>query len=138
MKAPSEDAKFDAARVVSYWTSESADDPSVADHMVEKGDYSYALFFGHLATEKLLKAVFTRKLSAHAPPVHNLVRLARLAHLDLSPEREESLTVITAFNLEARYPDLQRSFRRQCTPEYTMGQLRAIEELVEWLKSQLA
>jgi dTDP-4-amino-4,6-dideoxygalactose transaminase len=28
--------------------------------LYEKGDYSYALFFGHLTLEKLLKAVFTK------------------------------------------------------------------------------
>ena len=127
VKAGSEDARFDTDRVVAYWMTESADDLRVADHLVEKGDYSYALFFGHLATEKLLKAVFTRKLAAHAPPVHNLIRLARLAHLELSPEREEFLMVITAFNLEARYPDMQRSFRRQCTPEFTIGQMSVAE-----------
>lgn len=45
--------------------------------------------------------------------------------------------VITAFNLEARYPDMQRSFRRQCTPESTIGQMSVIKELAVWLQSQL-
>ena len=29
----------------------------MANHLLEKGDYSYALFFGHLSLEKTLKAL---------------------------------------------------------------------------------
>jgi HEPN domain-containing protein len=40
-----------------FWLVEANEALQVADHLVEKGDYSYALFFGHLAIEKLLKAL---------------------------------------------------------------------------------
>lgn len=102
-----------------------------------KADHSYALFFGHLAIEKLLKALHGTKLRQHAPPIHNLVRLARTLGLDLNENRIETLITITAFNIEARYPDFKRSFREKCTEEYSRSQMSVIKETYEWLKSHL-
>jgi hypothetical protein len=38
---------FDVSAVVSYWLVEAEEALRVADHLIEKSDYSYALFFGH-------------------------------------------------------------------------------------------
>jgi HEPN domain-containing protein len=43
--------------IVAYWKVEAEESLKVAHHLIEKKDYSYALFFGHLAVEKLLKAL---------------------------------------------------------------------------------
>lgn len=108
----------------------------VADHLVAKSDYSYALFFGHLAVEKALKAQYVLGREQHAPPLHNLLRLARAAGLEVDEATADKLTTVTAFNLEARYPDFKRTFRQICTPEYTTAQMATIKELMQWLKSQ--
>ena len=39
-----------------YWLQSAASDMSVAEHLFEKEDYHYCLFFGHLVLEKTLKA----------------------------------------------------------------------------------
>jgi HEPN domain-containing protein len=109
----------------------------VADHLVAKTDYSYALFFGHLAVEKALKAQYVLRREQHAPPLHNLLRLARAAELEVDEPTADKLTTVTAFNLEARYPDFKRTFRQICTPEYTAEQMTIIKELMQWLRSQL-
>jgi HEPN domain-containing protein len=114
---------FDTELVVQYWLTEAAEALEVADHLVEKGDYSYALFFGHLAIEKLLKAVYTQRLCEHAPPIHNLLRLAKAAGIEPDKDQTEALIAITAFNIESRYPDVKRSFRAKCTPEFTARQM---------------
>jgi HEPN domain-containing protein len=129
---------FDAEQVTSYWLTEAAESLQVAEHLIETGDYSYALFFGHLAIEKALKAVCATKLREHALPVHNLLRLAKAAGLEPSDEQTEALITITAFNIEARYPDFQRSFRQKCTVEYAASQMGAIKELFTWLRSHLS
>lgn len=130
------DSELDVSLVVAYWVTEAEEALEVANHLVAKADYSYALFFGHLAIEKMLKAQFVLKHEKHAPPLHNLLRLARAAGLDVDEKTEERLITVTAFNLEARYPDFKRSFRQTCTPEYTNRQMTAIKELMQWLKSQ--
>ncbi len=58
---------FDVEEVKAYWFTEAQEARQVAEHLVEKGDYSYALFFGHLAVEKLLKALYVARRGEHAP-----------------------------------------------------------------------
>ena len=130
-----EQSEFEPQVVVQYWLTEAAEALQVADHLVERGDYSYALFFGHLAVEKALKALYVQRLEEHAPLLHNLLRLARAAGLEPDDRRTEALITITAFNIESRYPDLKRTFRDRCTPEFTARQMATIKEVFAWLRS---
>lgn len=84
-----------------YWLDEAEEGLTILSHLFEKGDYSYALFFGHLAVQKLLEAAYVLHKKEHAPPIHNLPRLARMAGISLSPQRKEQLVLITSFNIEA-------------------------------------
>jgi HEPN domain-containing protein len=129
--------KLDIPEIKSYWISEAEEALTVAEHLFEKKDYSYALFFGHLAIEKIIKALYVDHKKEHAPPIHNLQRLARLAEVSLDEEKNETLLVISTFNIEARYPDLKRSFRKKCTKEYTRQQMQVIKETFQWLKGML-
>jgi len=122
-------------KTIDYWMEESAEAFKVARHLFEKKDYSYALFFGHLAIEKMLKAIYVERKGEHAPQIHNLVRLAEQSGLSLSDEQKEALNRITAFNLEARYPDEKRSFRLKCTEQFTSSELSNIQEIMQWLRS---
>ena len=133
-----EPSQFDTESIVNYWLVEATEAFQVAEHLVEQQDYSYALFFGHLAVEKTLKALYSQRQQEHAPLVHNLVRLARAAGIELNQERTKALVTITAFNIEARYPDLKRAFRAKCTPEFTKCQMKTIEETIKWLRSMLS
>jgi HEPN domain-containing protein len=118
---------------IQYWSKTANDDWKVANHLYEKGDYSYALFFGHLTLEKLLKAVFTNSEDKTPPFSHNLVYLAEKAGLVLNEEKMELLEEITDFNLEARYPDEKFSFYKKSTKEFTVNKLTCIKEIREWL-----
>ncbi len=42
--------------LISYWKKSAESDLVVAEHLFEKRDYHYCLFFGHLVLEKALKA----------------------------------------------------------------------------------
>jgi HEPN domain-containing protein len=126
---------FDAEAVAQYWFAEAEETLTVANHLIEKGDYSYALFFAHLAVEKELKGLHASRQGRHAPPIHNLLRLARAAGIEPDEAQIETLIRITAFNIEARYPDPKRDFRRKCTTEYVAEQMAAIREVLAWLKS---
>lgn len=126
--------EIDIDNIKLYWVTEAEEALTVADHLLEKGDYSYALFFGHLAIEKILKGLYVERKQEHAPPIHNLQRLARLAGLNLDESKRDTLILISSFNIEARYPDINRSFRKRCTEEYTRVQMRSIKETFKWLK----
>ena len=120
--------------VAQYWIDEAEEALTILQHLFERADYSYALFFGHLAVEKLLKAAYVLQKKEHAPPIHNLPRLARMTGISLSPERREQLAMITSFNIEARYPDLKRSFRNKCTREFATEQIKGIQDVMKWLR----
>ena len=120
-----------------YWVEEALEALTVADHLYEKGDYSYTLFFGHLAVEKMLKALYVIKIGEQPPYIHNLVRLAERADIPVADARKDQLITITAYNLESRYPDDKRSFRRKCNQEFSQKALAEIKEVFEWLKSML-
>lgn len=128
---------IDVENLKTYWLTEAEEALQVADHLVEKEDYSYALFFGHLAVEKLLKALHIVFRGEHAPPIHNLLRLAGSAGLKLDEVKADALIRITGFNIEARYPDVKRAFRKKCTAEFTGNQMNVIKEVSQWLKSLL-
>jgi hypothetical protein len=66
-----------------------------------------------------------------------LQRLAREAGLSLDEEKSQTLLLITSFNIEARYPDIKRSFRKKCTKEFTLEQMQVIRETFQWLKKMM-
>ena len=51
--------------------------------------------------------------------------------------KSNALIRITAFNIEARYPDVKRAFRQKCTAEFTSREMQLIKEVFQWLKSLL-
>ncbi len=125
-------------KLISFWVSEADEALKVADHLVEKEDFSYALFFGHLALEKMLKALCVKQLREHSPPIRNLNRLAKIAGIALDKQAESDFVIITAFNIESRYPDFKRSFRKKCTQQFTVIPMEKIKRHFKWLKSQLS
>lgn len=120
-----------------YWLKSAREDWKVARHLFEKGDYSYALFFGHLVIEKTLKAIYADKFDDTPPYTHRLVYLAEKISLELNPEQLELLEVVTDFNLEARYPDEKFSFKKRCTEEFTQKYLKKIDEIRKWLVKKI-
>jgi len=122
---------------IKYWIKSAKIDWRVAGHLFKRKDYPYALFFGHLTVEKLLKALYVSKFNEPPPFTHRLVYLAEKIELDVSPEKLEILEIITDFNLEARYPDEKFIFHKKCTKEFTNQNLKKIKEIMEWLLEKI-
>jgi len=126
---------LDIKNLKKFWVTEAEEALRVAGHLMEKEDFSYALFFGHLALEKMLKGICVNNLKDHAPPIHNLVRLAGIAGLEVDEKTENALIMVTGFNIESRYPDFKRSFRKKCTQLFTIEQMSEIKRIFQWLQS---
>ena len=122
---------------IKYWLKSADQDWHVANHLFEKKDYAYALFFGHLTVAKILKAIFTDKQDKTPPFSHNLVYLSEKAGLELNEENLELLEEVSDFNLEARYPDNNFSFHKKCTMVFTEKKLQQIGRLKKWLIQKL-
>lgn len=89
---------------VKYWLNSAKDDWKAANHLFEKKDYSYSLFFAHLTTEKILKALYVAEHKKTPPYTHRFVYLAEKISVSLSEEQLSLLEIVTDFNMEARYP----------------------------------
>jgi HEPN domain-containing protein len=124
-------------KVVRFWIDSAEKDWSVTKNLFKLKHYAYCLFFCHLTTEKLLKALVVQKTGKQAPQLHDLKRLAKLAGLKMTPEQRVHLEAITTFNIKARYDDVKQSFYQKATKSYAQEYLAITKEIGAWLKEIL-
>ncbi len=123
--------------MIDYWIEGAEDDLKTAKSLFMSKRFHHCLFFCHLFIEKTLKALVVKKTKQQSPYGHNLLRLAELTGIKFSEEQLDLLAEITSFNIEARYNDYKRLFRKKATRAYTQGYLREAKGIYLWLKSKL-
>ncbi len=128
---------IDVKKIVTHWIETSDEDFITMETLFHSKSFGWALFLGHISTEKLLKALYVKKFEEHAPFTHNLYRLAELIGLEMSDEYADWLDEITSFNLNARYDDYKKEFYKLCTPQYTETWIEKIKDLRIWIKDRL-
>lgn len=64
------------------------------------------------------------------PESITLVDWLRRRELHSIPSNKNKLIRITAFNLETRYPDYKRGFRKKCTRDFTTHELAKIDKVL--------
>lgn len=119
------------------WQESSVDDLGTAEALFTAGKFAHCLFFCHLATEKMLKAVFTKKFDDVPPIIHHLGKLWRKVEVPLGPMTEDLLSEMTTFNVEARYDIFKQQLYKKVTKEYTERFLNLTQEIVTWLTQYL-
>jgi HEPN domain-containing protein len=129
--------QLDVDKIVKHWTETSDDDFNTMLILFRAKSYHWALFLGHIAIEKLLKAYFMKQNRSHAPFTHNLYRLAELGELEISEDYADWLFKITTFNLNARYDDYKKEFYTMCTVEFAESWIEKIKILQKWIKQML-
>lgn len=126
--------ELNTEKLIRYWIEGSDEDFETMMAMFHAKRYSWALFIGHLMIEKLLKAYFVKVNEIYPPQIHNLLRLAEQANLDLTEDQKQLFVTITAFNINARYDDYKMSFRQRCTREFTDEWINNLTKLQTWIK----
>ena len=97
---------MDIDKQVTHWAGSAVEDLATAEYLLDGGKTRPALFFAHLALEKMLKAHVCRATEDLAPRIHNLRRLAGLSRTEVTREHLEILARMNEFNIEGRYPEL--------------------------------
>lgn len=123
--------------LIEYWIRSSDYDFDAARDLCNTGKNPHALFFGHLALEKIIKALFIKYTDEHPPRTHNLVMLVKNINIDIPEEIINELVVINTFNIEARYPDEKYEFYQKCTAGFTSEKMKSIGEIIKWFKEKL-
>lgn len=124
-------------KVINHRKTTSDEDYKTMTELHKSKTFHWALFMGHISVEKLLKAYYVKINRKHAPPIHNLYRLAELSNLKLDEEYSDWLDTITSFNINARYDDFKREFYKQCTKEYTDIWIERINKIRQWINQKL-
>lgn len=128
---------MNAAEHVAYWQTLAESDLEVARRFLQRGEnLHYCLFFGHMSLEKLLKGLIVARTQEMPPKIHDLIKLAEKANLNLDEQRKEKLDTFNDFNLETRYPDYKFSFYKRCTEQFVLEQFGHIEGVYSWIKAQ--
>jgi HEPN domain-containing protein len=120
-------------KIVQHWKDTSEKDYQTMRNLIKSGDFSWAMFLGHLVLEKLLKAHYLKNNRKHAIFTHDLLRLATQAGLEFNEETEEWLDEISTFNINARYDSYKQDFYQLCTKEFANLWSERIEKLRLWL-----
>jgi HEPN domain-containing protein len=122
------------AELIKYWLDKSEEHIISMDNMFRSGEYTWALFVGHLAIEKILKCYYIKILSQDIPGIHNLIRLAELSSLNINEEQKLLLIAVTRFNIEARYDEYKIELKKLATKEFTEKYINEIKDFHKWLK----
>jgi len=104
---------------VDYWLHGAAESLKDMRSALKGKRRTNAMFCGHLAVEKILKALCAVR-NVEIAREHKLLKLAKDSGYItvLSTTEQQELLTITSFNLEARYDDYKRRFHAICTPQY--------------------
>ncbi len=119
-----------------FWIDSAQDDLQSAEDMLTIKRYNWALFVGHLALEKLLKAKFVLKFNEHPPKTHNLLMLIEKIELEINKDEKLFLMMVNKFNIEARYAEYKRDFDKICTKEFAETNFMKIKEIFQCLMNK--
>lgn len=123
---------------IKYWIKTSADDLISMESVFNAGRYDWYLYIGHLALEKILKAVWVKNNESNIPSkTHNLLKISEEAKLEFNEEQILFLNRVTNFNLETRYPDYKLDFFKSCTKEFAEENIKMIKDLYECIKDKI-
>jgi HEPN domain-containing protein len=117
------------------WKSQALYDLETARAMLKSGRYLYVLFCCQQSVEKMIKSVIAGRARNLPPRLHNLMRLAGVAEIDLSEKQSEILRELSSFYIQTRYPEEIEELSQQVTEELASGVLEKTEDIVKWLES---
>lgn len=105
--------------------------------MLKSERYLYVLFCCQQAIEKFLKAVIVKKTNDFPPRVHNLLRLAQTANIELDETKEDFLGELSGYYIQTRYPEEIESLGAGITEKMAKEVFQKSQEIAEWLFSML-
>lgn len=125
-----------AQDLILHWQTTAQDALDTSEVLLRAKRYDHALFFCHLAIEKLLKGLVVKRTDTHPLPIHTLVKLATQAGIALDEERRRQLEEITKWNIQARYDSVKRELYYKATREFTAQWVATVKDLFLWLEQQ--
>ena len=128
----------DKAQHIKYWCDTAKDDWESIGFLFDGKKYVQALFFVHLALEKILKAHWVKNNENNFPPkTHNLIYLYENAGVILSEEDTDFLQMMNTYQIEGRYPDYLTQLNRGTSIEQTEEIISLANQIFKCLQENL-
>jgi HEPN domain-containing protein len=125
---------IDISKQITFLRDGAFEDFEVARELISNKRARHALFFVHLAVEKMIKAHVCKTTNDIAPRIHNLTRLSEVTSLVFEQHYKDILAELNSFNIEGRYPD---SNFIPVSQEEALDYLNRAGEVFNWLMNQL-
>lgn len=94
---------MDIERHIEIWRDGSIRALGCAETLLQNEYIEEGLFWTHLIIEKALKAHVVKSTGAQPPYIHNLIRLAETAELDLSDTQKRLCVELLECHITGRY-----------------------------------
>ena len=112
------------------WAQHARYDFDTAREMLASGRLLYVLVCCQQALEKMLKALIAKRTNEAPPRLHNLMRLAERAGLQVGEARADFLRELSAFYVQSRYPEEMEDSAAQPSLELARETLGRTEEVL--------
>ena len=122
---------------VQSWIDGAEEALRIAEQQLESKRPLWAVFFCHLAVEKMLKAAVLSRTGEVAPKTHNLMYLLKLGQLSPSEEVLDFLGQLNTFNVPTRYPDELPGIEKMLDLEKTRDLLEKTTGALQWTKESI-
>jgi len=120
------------------WIERAQYDYDTALAMLETGRWIYVLFCCQQSVEKSIKAFISARTGELPPRIHNLVRLADEAGLELTPELHRFLGELSAYYIQSRYPEDSLDLSGMVDHGLAEETVQQTAKVNQWLRSMLA
>ena len=121
--------------VSKQWENQARYDLETAAAMFEAGRLLYVLFCCQQALEKMLKGLIAKRTRRLPARLHNLMRLADLASLEVPEDTASLFRELTVYYIQSRYPEEIEAAGNDIAPELALAVLNRTEEAFQWLSS---
>ena len=124
---------------IEYWVELAKYDMETAKVLMNNKKYLYFGFMCHQTIEKILKAVYVKKIKAMPPYIHGLKKIARESKIydEFSEEQILLLATLEPLNIEGRYPTVKQEIYNSLDKEVCEKLVKDTEELMIWIKNKL-
>ena len=111
-------------------------DVETAKAMLASGRYLYVLFTCQQSIEKMLKALVVQNTGSFPPKIHDLVKLATIAKIDVENDQKEFLAKLNYYYLETRYPRELTEISKQIKKASAIEFYNNTKKMLKWLRSK--
>ena len=119
------------------WFEQVEYDLKTVEALIITSRFIYAVFICHLAIEKALKGLYTKRMNDHPPRTHNLLYFIKKLGILPPKNLEEFINEVNRVSVPTRYPDEIKTLVKEFNKSRTTNIFKKTKDVVKWIKEQL-